>query len=228
MNPFVQHDGLVLAIPAANIDTDILIPKQYLKRVERAGLADYLFDRWRYLDRGNATDDPYVDCTTRVPDPDFALNQSDYRGASVLVTGANFGCGSSREQAVWGLAQWGIRVVIAPSFGDIFFNNCFANGLLPIVLPPTDVEAMTALAQQPGWRVSVDLEQQCIEEPGGRRWAFAIDAFRKECLLRGADAIALTLARTEAITAFERQHFQSFPWLATSSQSQTFYPTVPL
>lgn len=226
MTPFVKHEGLVVAIPAASIDTDILIPKQYLKRVERAGLADYLFDRWRYLDRGNATDDPYVDCAGREPDPAFALNQARHAGATVLVTGANFGCGSSREQAVWGLVQWGIRAVIAPSFGDIFFNNCFANGLLPIVLASEAVDQISLSAQQPGWRLAIDLGLQTVTAPDGTTWHFEMDAFRKTCLLNGADAIALTLAHAAAINAFEQRHAQAQPWLAADLASPTFQPPL--
>ena len=214
MTPLVRHEGLVVPMAAANIDTDILVPKQYLKRVERSGLADYLFDRWRYLDRGNATDDPYVDCTAREPDSAFPLNQPQYKGATFLLAQANFGCGSSREQAVWALAEWGIRVLIAPSFGDIFFNNCHANGILPVVLPQVEVDALFVNASQRGYRLRVDLPAQTVTDAAGGHWTFQIDDFRKSSLLDGRDAIALTLEKAGAIGRFEQRHWQSQPWLA--------------
>lgn len=218
MKPLVQHEGRVVAIAAANVDTDILVPKQYLKRVERSGLADYLFDRWRYLDRGNTTDDPYVDCRTREPDPGFALNQPRHAGASILLAGANFGCGSSREQAVWALAQWGIRVVVAPSFGDIFFNNCLANGVLPVVQPAAVMALLHQRALQPDWHLQVDLPRQRLTDPGiGDSWSFEIDEFRRTCLIDGSDAVALTLRHADAIGAFELRHRQAYPWLADLS-----------
>ncbi len=217
MTPLIQHEGLAVPIAAANIDTDILVPKQYLKRVERTGLSDYLFDRWRYLDRGNATDDPYVDCTTREPDPDFALNQRQYAGASFLLARDNFGCGSSREQAVWAIAQWGIRVVVAPSFGDIFFNNCYANGILPVVLTGADMDVLFSRAATPGYRLQVDLPAQELRDAAGNRWSFNIDPFRKQCLLAGQDAIALTLDKAAAIAGFEQRHWQQQPWLAADA-----------
>jgi 3-isopropylmalate/(R)-2-methylmalate dehydratase small subunit len=226
MNPLTQHDGVVVAIPVANIDTDILVPRQYLKRVERSGLADYLFDRWRYLDRGAASDDPYVDCSARVPDPSFALNQPRHEGASFLVAGANFGCGSSREQAVWALAQWGIRVIVAPSFGDIFFNNCLANGVLPVVLDDDTVATLARRAAAPGYRLAVDLSTCRIEDGAfGEAWSFAIDPFRQRCLLDGSDAIALTLRFTTDIAAFERQRERECPWLAKPMSN--FEPPKP-
>jgi 3-isopropylmalate/(R)-2-methylmalate dehydratase small subunit len=215
MKPLTRHEGLVVAIPAANVDTDILVPKQYLKRVERDGLAGILFDRWRYLDRGDTGDDPYVDCTQRTPDPAFALNQPRHAGATILLAGANFGCGSSREQAVWALAQWGIRVIVAVSFGDIFFNNSHANGLLPVVLPEAALAELMQRAARPGWRLVVDLPQQRIEDPvRGDSWPFEIDPFRKRCLIDGADTIALTLQHEAAIAAFELRHGHAQPWLA--------------
>ena len=214
MTPLLHHTGLVVALPASNVDTDILVPKQYLKRVERTGLADVLFDRWRYLDRGNATNDPYVDCSTRTPDPQFALNQPRHAGASVLLAGANFGCGSSREQAVWALAQWGFRMLVAPSFGDIFFNNCYANGVLPVVQPVDVMNQLLTRAQRPGWCLHVDLQRQVIQDPDdGGLWPFAIDEFRKNCLMQGHDAVDLTLQHRDAIAAFETRHRQAQPWL---------------
>ena len=226
MKPLLQHDGLVVAIAAANVDTDILVPKQYLKRVERSGLADYLFDRWRYLDRGQASDDPYVDCATRAPDPAFPLNQPRHAGATVLLAGANFGCGSSREQAVWALAQWGVRVVVAASFGDIFFNNCFANGVLPIVQPAAVMVRLFERAAQPGWRLQVDLPRQLVEDRStGEHWPFEIDAFRKAHLVEGRDAVALTLQHEDAIGAFEHRHRQAHPWL--SDPTPGFEPPTP-
>lgn len=214
MKPLVQHEGLAVPVAAANIDTDILVPKQYLKRVERTGLADYLFDRWRYLDRGNATDDPYVECAARAADPEFALNKPQYAGASFLLARDNFGCGSSREQAVWALAQWGIRVVVAPSFGDIFFNNCFATGLLPVVLDAAAMDVLFSHSATPGYRLAVDLRAQELCDALGHRWSFDIEPFRKQCLLAGQDAIALTLEKAVAVASFEQQHWRQQPWLA--------------
>ncbi|MES2973719.1 MAG: 3-isopropylmalate dehydratase small subunit [Pseudomonadota bacterium] len=217
MKPLVHHEGLVVPVVAANIDTDILVPKQYLKRVERTGLADYLFDRWRYLDRGNATDDPYVDCATREPDPAFVLNLPQYKGASILLAGANFGCGSSREQAVWAIAEWGIRAVIAPSFGDIFFNNCYANGILPIRLAGPDMDVLLRNAGRAGYSLQIDLPAQKVSDGSGGEWLFDIDPFRKSSLLEGRDAIALTLQKAAAISRFEQAHWSSQLWLASSA-----------
>lgn len=214
MKPLVTHEGLALPVDAANIDTDILVPKQYLKRVERTGLSDYLFDRWRYLDRGNATDDPYVDCKTRQSDPDFALNKQQFAGATFLLARENFGCGSSREQAVWAIAQWGFRVVVAPSFGDIFFNNCFANGILPVVLAPQALDTLFQQVAEPGYRLQVDLPAQEVGDLMGNRWHFDIDPFRKQTLLAGLDAIALTLTQSEVIAAYEHRHWAAQPWLS--------------
>jgi 3-isopropylmalate/(R)-2-methylmalate dehydratase small subunit len=217
VKPFVDLDGLVVPVNSSNIDTDILVPRQYLKRVERTGLADYLFDRWRYLDRGKATDDPYVDCSTRQPDPDFILNRTSLRDATILLTRANFGCGSSREQAVWALSQWGFRAVIAPSFGDIFFNNCFSSGLLPIVLSETAVDDLFAAAGQGSLRLFIDLPSQCVRHGDGQQWPFDIDHFRKANLLQGNDAVALTLKEEGAIRQFEHRHFNRQPWLAAQT-----------
>lgn len=213
MKPLIRLEGVAVPVDASNIDTDILVPRQYLKRVERTGLADYLFDRWRYLDRGMATDDPYVDCTTREPDPAFVLNKPELRDATILLTRENFGCGSSREQAVWALSQWGFRAVIAPSFGDIFFNNCFSNGLLPIVLPEAAIGKLFEAAGQSTLRLAIDLPSQSVEAGAGKRWNFAIDDFRKTNLLQGNDAIALTLKEERAIREFENRHFERQPWL---------------
>lgn len=217
MTPLVDHAGLVLPVDAANVDTDILVPKQYLKRVERTGLSDYLFDRWRYLDRGNATDDPYVDCATRVADPAFVLNQPRYSGASILLARANFGCGSSREQAVWAIAEWGIRIVIASSFGDIFFNNCYANGILPVALSEREVDALFLNAERPAYSLRMDLPSQTLGDDAGCTWEFQIDPFRKSCLMGGKDAVALTLEKSAAIGRFENRHWHGKPWLAASA-----------
>jgi 3-isopropylmalate/(R)-2-methylmalate dehydratase small subunit len=213
MKPLSFHDGLVVVLSAANVDTDILVPRQYLKRIERTGLGDYLFDRWRYLDRGNASDDPYLDCSTRDPDPDFPLNQARHQGASILIAGANFGCGSSREQAVWALAEWGFRVLVAPSFGDIFFNNCHANGVLPIVLSVPDVDALTTRASEIGYRLQLNLPDQTLTDRRGGSWTFEIDQSRKASLIGGLDAIAYTLAREVEIATFEAEHRRRQPWL---------------
>ncbi|MBB5696384.1 3-isopropylmalate dehydratase small subunit [Muricoccus pecuniae] len=224
MTPFLQHDGLVVAIPAANVDTDVLVPKQYLKRVERTGLADYLFDSWRYLDRGGAGDDPYASCAGRAPDPGFPLNQPRHAGASILVARANFGCGSSREQAVWALAQWGIRALVAPSFGEIFLNNCFANGVLPIVLEAAAVEDLITRAGVPGFRLTVDLPEQAVSDAVGGRWGFEITPFRKACLMQGADAVVLTQRHDAALARFEERHARRFPWLSTTPADAGFAP----
>ncbi|MBL6752623.1 MAG: 3-isopropylmalate dehydratase small subunit, partial [Nevskia sp.] len=193
----------------ANVDTDAIIPKQYLKSIKRTGFGPFLFDDWRYLDPGDLDVDP----ARRRPNPEFLLNQPRYRGASILLARENFGCGSSREHAVWALDDYGFRAVIAPSFADIFFNNSFKTGLLPIVLPKADVDALFAEAAAEGYRLTVDLPAQAVVTPGGRRFAFAIDPFRKDCLVKGLDEIGLTLRHADAIRAFEARRREQAPWL---------------
>jgi 3-isopropylmalate/(R)-2-methylmalate dehydratase small subunit len=210
MEKFSNLDGLAAPLDRANIDTDAIIPKQFLKRVTRTGFGPNLFDEWRYLDRG----EPDSDCSARPENPDFVLNAPRYRGAQILVTRENFGCGSSREHAPWALLDFGIRVIVAPSFADIFYNNCFKNGLLPIVLPAPAVDRMLAdIAQTPGYRLAVDLERQQVRAPGGATLSFDIDAFRKYCLLNGLDEIGLSMRHAEKIAAYESQLRQTSPWL---------------
>lgn len=210
MTPFTTHTGLVAPLDRANVDTDQIIPKQFLKSIKRTGFGPNLFDEWRYLDIGQ----PGQDCSKRPLNPDFILNAARYQGASVLLARENFGCGSSREHAPWALAEYGFRAIIAPSFADIFFNNSFKNGLLPIILP---VEAVNALFAQceanEGYTLSVDLAAQTVTRPDGVAHAFAVDAFRKHCLLNGLDDIGLTLQEHAAIKAFEARHKAAQPWL---------------
>jgi 3-isopropylmalate/(R)-2-methylmalate dehydratase small subunit len=210
MKAFTRHEGLVVPLDRANVDTDQIIPKQFLKSIRRTGFGPNLFDEWRYLDAG----EPGQDCARRPLNPEFVLNQPRYRGASILLARENFGCGSSREHAPWALEEYGFRVLIAPSFADIFFNNCFKNGLLPIVLKEKEVDLLFAetLATE-GYRLTVDLERQELLRPNGDRFRFDIDAFRKRCLLQGLDEIGLTLEHADEIRAFEARHRQRHPWL---------------
>jgi 3-isopropylmalate/(R)-2-methylmalate dehydratase small subunit len=210
MDAFTHLTGLVVPIDRANVDTDAIIPKQFLKSIHRSGFGPNLFDEWRYLDHG----EPGQDCSARPLNPDFVLNQARYQGAQILLARDNFGCGSSREHAPWALLDYGIRVLIAPSFADIFYNNCFKNGILPIVLEVKQVDMLfQQVAATPGYRLSVDLETQSITTPGGQSFAFSVDAFRKHCLLNGLDDIGLTLQHADTIHAFEKQHQARFPWL---------------
>src|SRR5574340_1760503 len=212
MDKFTRLVGLVAPLARANVDTDSIIPKQFLKSIKRSGFGPNLFDGWRYLDRG----EPGVDPATRRLNPDFTLNQPRYRGAQILLARRNFGCGSSREHAPWALADYGFRAVIAPSFADIFFNNCFKNGLLPIVLGERDVERLFAdLAAFPGFRLTIDLERQTVAIPdGGAVFAFDVDPFRRQSLLNGWDDIGLTLRHADEIRAFEAKHLAEQPWLS--------------
>jgi len=210
MEKFTQHNGLVVPMDRPNVDTDAIIPKQYLKSVKRAGFGPNLFDDWRYLDPG----DPGIDNSTRRLNPDFVLNQSQYDGASILIGRENFGCGSSREHAVWALTDYGIRAVIAPSFADIFFNNSFKNGLLPIALSEAEMDQLFNEEQvAEGYQLKVDLEAQTVTTPGGSRFSFEIDEFRKYRLLNGLDDIGLTLQHQEAIKAYEERRRSEAPWL---------------
>ncbi|OGI44616.1 MAG: 3-isopropylmalate dehydratase small subunit [Candidatus Muproteobacteria bacterium RBG_16_64_11] len=210
MKKFEKLTGLVVPLDRANVDTDAIIPKQYLKSIKRSGFGPNLFDDWRYLDRG----EPGMDHSKRRVNPDFVLNQPRYRGVQVLLARDNFGCGSSREHAPWALDDYGIRVIIAPSYADIFFNNCFKNGLLPIVLDRVTVDRLFRETEAtPGYRLAVDLTAQTVTTPSGMEFRFEIDAFRKHCLLNGLDDIGLTLQHVDEIRAYEARRRQEAPWL---------------
>ena len=211
MEKLTVHEGLVAPLDRANVDTDAIIPKQFLKSIRRTGFGPNLFDEWRYLDHG----EPGMDNAARPVNPDFVLNQPRYAGASILLARKNFGCGSSREHAPWALQQYGFRVLVAPSFADIFYNNCFKNGLLPIVLTGDEVDRLfKAVDATPGFKLVVDLEQQLVRAPDGAEYRFEVDAFRKHCLLNGLDDIGLTLQHAAEIRAFEQRHLAAQPWLA--------------
>ncbi len=210
MRKFTVLDGLVMPLDRANVDTDAIIPKQFLKSIKRSGFGVNLFDEWRYLDHG----EPGMDNSRRPLNPDFVLNQPRYRGAQILLARENFGCGSSREHAPWALEDYGFQVIIAPSFADIFFNNCFKNGLLPIRLDADKVDVLfRAVEATPGYRLTVDLDRQAITTPEGTAHRFDVDPHSKHCLLNGLDDIGLTLQHVEAIKAFEAKHRQAQPWL---------------
>ena len=211
MQPFRVLTGIVAPLDRANVDTDAIIPKQFLKSINRSGFGPNLFDAWRYLDRG----EPGVDPATRRLNPDFALNQPRYRGAQILLARRNFGCGSSREHAPWALADYGFRAIIAPSFADIFSNNCLKNGLLPVALGEGEVDRLFhACFATPGFALTIDLERQSVvTTDGGTRFAFDIEPFRKHCLLNGLDEIGLSLEHADEIRAFEARHFAGQPWL---------------
>ena len=212
MQPFRILTGLVAPLDRANVDTDAIIPKQFLKSILRTGYGPNLFDEWRYLDRG----EPGMDDSKRALNPDFVLNQPRYRGATVLVARENFGCGSSREHAPWALLQYGFQAVIAPSFADIFYNNSLKNGLLLIKSDPKIVDRLLRETQaHEGYRLAVDLEQQTVTMPNGESFGFDIDPFRKHCIMNGLDDIGLTLAHADEIKAFEQKHKQAQPWLFT-------------
>ena len=213
MQKFTVHKGLVAPMDRENVDTDAIIPKQFLKSIKRSGFGPNLFDAWRYLDPGEPGQDP----ASRRPNPDFVLNQPRFRGASILLARKNFGCGSSREHAPWALQQYGFRALIAPSYADIFFNNCFKNGLLPIVLPERQVAALfDETAAFVGYRLTIDLERQVVIQPDGSELAFEVEPFRKYCLLGGYDDIALTLRHADTIRTFEAERLLKQPWLATT------------
>ena len=210
MRAFTQHSGIVAPLDRANVDTDMIIPKQFLKSIKRTGFGPYLFDELRYLDKG----EPDMDCSGRPLNQDLVLNKPTYKAANILLSRQNFGCCSSREHAPWALDDYGFHCLIAPSFADIFYNNCFKNGILPIELSEQQVEELLqAVATQPGYALSVDLEQQRITRPDGSHIEFEVDAFRKHCLLHGLDDIALTLEDAAAIKSFEVGHRQRTPWL---------------
>ena len=210
MQAFTVHKGLVAPMDRANVDTDAIIPKQFLKAIARTGFGPNLFDEWRYLDKGEPGQNP----ADRKPNPDFVLNQARYAGASVLLARENFGCGSSREHAPWALGQYGFRALIAPSYADIFFNNCFKNGILPIVLPERAVaQLFDAVLAFPGYQLTVDLPRQVVVQPDGSEIPFEVQAFRKYCLVGGFDDIGLTLRHADKIKAFEAERIARMPWL---------------
>jgi 3-isopropylmalate/(R)-2-methylmalate dehydratase small subunit len=208
MRAFTKITALVAPMDRANVDTDAIIPKQFLKSIRRAGFGPYLFDEWRYLDHG----EPDMDCTNRPVNKDFVLNKPEYKGAEILLTRENFGCGSSREHAPWALEDFGFRAIIAPSFADIFYNNCFKNGLLPIVL---DADVVESLFKElvTGYQLTIDLETQKITTPSGREISFDVDETRKYRLLNGLDDIALTLQYADKIKAYEAERAKRAPWL---------------
>jgi 3-isopropylmalate/(R)-2-methylmalate dehydratase small subunit len=214
MDKFTVHEGLVVPLDRANVDTDAIIPKQFLKSIRRTGFGPNLFDEWRYLDHG----EPGMDNTHRPVNPEFVLNQPRYQGASILLARKNFGCGSSREHAPWALQQYGFRAIVAPSFADIFFNNCYKSGLLPIVLTELQVDHLfNEVKANNGFKLVVDLQAQRLHTPDGSlSYEFAIDDFRKYCLLGGLDDIGLTLRHADEIRAFEERHLRSQPWLANT------------
>ena len=212
MKPFTVLDGLVAPLDRPNVDTDAIIPKQFLKSILRSGFGPNLFDEWRYMDVGQ----PGVDNSGRPLNPNFVLNQPRYRGAQILLTRENFGCGSSREHAPWAIEDYGFRALIGPSYADIFFNNCFKNGLLPIVLPVNEVDRLfKEVEATPGFRLRINLDAQTVSTPDGRTLRFDIDAFRKECLLKGLDDIGLTLRHADHIREFEERRRTAQPWLFT-------------
>ncbi|MBF0240317.1 MAG: 3-isopropylmalate dehydratase small subunit [SAR324 cluster bacterium] len=203
MQPFHTLKALAAPLNRMNVDTDAIIPKQFLKKIERTGFGVHLFHEWRYLDQEG----------TQI-NPDFVLNTSRYQGAQILVAGDNFGCGSSREHAPWALLDYGFRCIIAPSFADIFYNNCFKNGILPVVLAPREVQSlMDEIETTPGYQLTVNLETQQVTTPSGKNLSFKVDAFSKDCLIKGLDDIGWTLQFQEKIMAFEQQYRQSAPWM---------------
>ena len=210
MQAFMNLTGLVAPLDRANVDTDAIIPKQFLKSIHRSGFGPYLFDEWRYLDHG----EPGQDCTNRPLNQTFVLNQPCYKGVQILLARSNFGCGSSREHAPWALLDYGFRAIIAPSFADIFYNNCFKNGILPIILASPVVDSLfDAVARTPNYTLTIELDTQTVTTPMGECFTFAIDAFRKHCLLNGLDDISLTLQHADDILAYENKHKQEMPWL---------------
>jgi 3-isopropylmalate/(R)-2-methylmalate dehydratase small subunit len=212
MEKFTILDAIVAPMDRPNVDTDAIIPKQFLKSIKRSGFGPNLFDEWRYLDVG----EPGKDNTKRPVNPDFVLNQERYQGAGILLARENFGCGSSREHAPWALADYGFRVIIAPSFADIFFNNCFKNGILPVVLDSSTVDQLfSEVAENVGYRLVVDLENQVIRRPDGSTISFDVDSFKKYCLLEGLDDIGLTLQHVDDIQAYEARQCKQTPWLFT-------------
>jgi 3-isopropylmalate/(R)-2-methylmalate dehydratase small subunit len=210
MTPFNAFQSLVVPLDRAHVDTDALLPKQFMKSIARTGFGDNLLDQWRYMDPGV----PGQDISQRIPNPQFSLNQARYKGAQILIARENFGCGSSREHAVWALKDFGIRVLLAPSFADIFFNNCFKNGLLPIVLSQDLMEQLfNEVEYNPGYTLGVDLDSQTLSSSTGMSISFQIDATRKERLLKGLDDIGITLTQAHLIEDFEKRQRLHSPWL---------------
>ena len=210
MNPFITHTGIVAPLDRANVDTDAIIPKQFLKSIKKTGFGPHLFDEWRYLDHGQ----PGMDLTQRKKNPEFVLNQTPYEKASILIARENFGCGSSREHAPWAIEDYGFRAILAPSFADIFFSNCFKNGLLPIVLSNETIDLLfKSIYANKGYTVTIDLENQFIVLPSNEKISFQVDAFRKHCLMHGLDDIGLTMQHSESIKAFEQDYYQKNSWL---------------
>ncbi len=210
MEAFRRHLGLVAPLDRANVDTDAIIPKQFLKSITRSGFGPNLFDEWRYLDHG----EPGMDNSKRTPNPQFVLNQPRFQGASVLLARKNFGCGSSREHAPWALQQFGFKAIIAPSFADIFFNNCYKNGLLPIVLAEIEVDHLfNVVLATAGLKLQIDLERQVVEVPGAETYHFEVEDFRKQSLLNGWDEIGLTMRHTDKIRAYEAARAVREPWI---------------
>ncbi len=215
MQAFTTHKGVAAPLDRANVDTDLIIPKQFLKSIKRTGFGPNLFDELRYLDHG----EPGMDNSKRPLNPDFVLNKPRYQGASILLARENFGCGSSREHAPWALLQYGFRAIIAPSYADIFFNNSFKNGLLPIILPEEQVAALfEEVEATSGYQLEIDLSRQVVVKPDGTELPFQVDPFRKHCLLNGLDDIGLTLEKADKIRAFEAQRLSRFPWLVGQPQ----------
>jgi 3-isopropylmalate/(R)-2-methylmalate dehydratase small subunit len=213
MQKFTTHTGIVAPIDRANVDTDAIMPKQFLKSIHKTGFGPHLFDEWRYKDSGYYGKPE----SQRQPNPDFVLNQSRYQGASVLLARKNFGCGSSREHAPWAIGQYGFRVILAPSYADIFFNNCFKSGLLPLVLSESQIDQLfNEVSAFPGYKLTIDLERQRIVKGQGDEIAFEVNPFRKYCLLNGLDDIGLTLRHKDKIQSFEAQRLAAKPWLARS------------
>lgn len=210
MKPYITEQGIVAPLDRSNVDTDLIIPKQFLKSIKRTGFGDNLFDELRYLDEGFLGQD----INKRPKNPDFVLNQARYAGASILLARKNFGCGSSREHAPWALEEYGFRTVIAPSFADIFYNNCFKNGMLPVILSEAEVdELFKECFDNIGYQLTVDLENQKAISPSGKEYSFEVDAFRKHCLLNGLDDIGLTLQHADDIKAFEEKAKADRPWV---------------
>ena len=210
MKPFITYTGIVAPLDRANVDTDAIIPKQFLKSIKKTGFGPHLFDEWRYLDHGESG----MDMAQRKKNPEFVLNHPRYEKATILIARENFGCGSSREHAPWAIEDYGFRAILAPSFADIFFSNCFKNGLLPIVLPTETIDDLfKAINKQEGYSLTIDLENQSIILPSNNKINFQVDAFRKHCLVNGLDDIGLTMQHSETIKAFEKSYYQKNSWL---------------
>ena len=210
MKAFTRHKGLVAPLDRANVDTDMIIPKQFLKSIKRTGFGPNLFDELRYLDQG----EPGQDCLNRPINPDFPLNKARYKGASILLTRKNFGCGSSREHAPWALEDYGFNVIVAPSYADIFYNNCFKNGILPVILEEYEIEDLFIEVEKiPGFQLDVDLVSQTINTDSAKEYNFELDEFRKDCLINGLDEIGLTLQHVDLIKKYEVHRENRHPWV---------------